>query len=98
MNETTLITLYYIIDDFVNTLSKTSYGQKMLELWKSKRGPQRQLSLSETIALNIIRFYLHIFDLKAFFRLAENSYKVYFPSLPNYGACQIVCVNDFLMV
>jgi len=84
MNEATLTTLYCIIDDFINTLEKTSGGQKMLESWKPKRGPQRQLALSEVLTLNIMRFDFHIFDLKAFTRLAHNAYKPHFPRLPNY--------------
>lgn len=84
MNETMLTTLYCVIDDFINALMSTADGQKMIRLWKAKRGPQRQLSLSEVLTLNIMRFYSHIFDLKAFARLAENAYKAYFPGLPNY--------------
>ena len=84
MDETMLTTLYCIIDDFINTLLSTIEGQKILKLWEPKRGPKRQLSLSEVLTLNILRFYFHIFDLKAFVRLAECSYKVYFPRLPNY--------------
>ena len=84
MNETMLITLYCIIDDFINALAATAEDRKMLESWKAKRGPQRQLSLSEVLTLNILRFHFHIFDLKAFVRLAECSYKPYFPGLPNY--------------
>lgn len=84
MNETMLITLYCIIDDFINALADTHEGQQMLQAWKSKRGPQRRLSLSEVLTLNILRFHFHIFDLKAFVRLAETSYKRYFPGLPNY--------------
>jgi len=84
MNETMLITLYCVIDDFINTLLSTSTGQKMMESWKAKRGPQRQLDISEVLTLNILRFYYHIFDLKAFVRLAGSSYKSYFPGLPNY--------------
>jgi len=84
MNEITLTTLYCIIDDFINTLLSTTGGQKMLESWEPKRGPKRQLSLSEVLTLNILRFYFHIFDLKAFVRLAGCAYKAYFPRLPNY--------------
>jgi hypothetical protein len=84
MNETMLISLYCVIDDFINTLAKTADGQRMLDSWKAKRGPQRQLRLSEVLTLNIIRFYFHIFDLKAFVRLAGCAYKAYFPRLPNY--------------
>jgi hypothetical protein len=84
MNETMLTTLYCIIDDFINALMSTADGQKMVESWKAKRGPQRQLSLSEVLTLNILRFSFHILDLKAFVRLAECTYKTYFPRLPNY--------------
>ena len=84
MNETMPITLYCIIDDFINALAGTADGQKMLRSWKAKRGPQRQLSLSEVLTLNILRFYFHIFDLKAFVRLAGCACKAYFPRLPNY--------------
>ena len=84
MDETMLTTLYCIIDDFINALAATTDGREMLEGWKAKRGPQRRLSLSEVLTLNILRFYFHIFDLKAFVRLAECAYKPYFPGLPNY--------------
>jgi len=84
MNETMLTTLYCVVDDFINALIATKDGQKILGFWKAKRGPQRQLGLSEVLTLNILRFYFHIFDLKAFVRLAESSYKAYFPGLPNY--------------
>jgi hypothetical protein len=84
MNEMMLTTLYCIIDDFINTLAATAGGGKMLELWRAKRGPQRQLSLSEVLTLNILRFHFHIFDLKAFARLAGCAYKPYFPGLPSY--------------
>ena len=84
MNEMMLTTLYCVIDDFINALMKTAEGQRWLECWKAKRGPQRRLTVSEVLTLNILRFYYHVFDLKAFVRLAESSYKVYFPGLPNY--------------
>jgi hypothetical protein len=84
MNEIMLITLYCFIDDFINALAETVDGRKMLDSWKAKRGPQRQLSLSEILTLNILRFYFHIFDLKAFVCLVANAYKTYFPRLPNY--------------
>ena len=84
MNETMLTTLYCIIDDFINAFLSTTEGQKMLKSWKPKRGPERHLSLSEVLTLNILRFHFHISDLKAFARLAECAYKVYFPRLPNY--------------
>ncbi|MDR0472373.1 MAG: IS982 family transposase [Treponema sp.] len=84
MNELMLITLYCVIDDFIKAVMNTETGQKMLESWKASRGPQRQLCLSEVLTLNVLRFSFHIFDLKAFVRIAECSYKAYFPGLPNY--------------
>lgn len=84
MNDTMLISLYCIIDDFINALANTTNGQKAMAFWNAKRGPQRQLSLSEVLTLNILRFYYHVLDLKAFVRLAENCYKSFFAGLPNY--------------
>ena len=84
MNETMLTTLYCIIDDFINTLADTAEGRRMLDSWRAKRGPQRRLSLSEVLTLNVLRFYFHVLDLKAFARLAECAYKPYFPGLPSY--------------
>ena len=84
MNETMLISLYCIIDDFINALMSTVEGRKMQEAWYAKRGPQRRLSLSEVLTLNILRFYFHIFDLKTFVRLAECAFTAYFPRLPTY--------------
>jgi hypothetical protein len=69
---------------YYRTLAKTNEGQMMLKSWKAKRGPQRRLSLSEVLTLNILRFNFHVIDLKAFVRLAGCAYKSYFPQLPNY--------------
>jgi hypothetical protein len=71
MSETMLITVYCIIDDFINALAKTTEGQLMLDAWKAKREPQRRLCLSEVLTLNILRFHFHIVDLKTFVRLVE---------------------------
>ena len=84
MNDMMLIPLYCIIDDFIKALMNTNLGQKMILSWNASRGPQRQLSLSGVLALNVLRFSFHIFDLKAFVRLTACSYKAYFPGLPNY--------------
>jgi hypothetical protein len=79
-----LTTLYCITDDFINALEQTKGGTDRFKLWKAKRGPQRNLSLSEVLTLNILRFHLHISDLKAFHSLVEDSYKAYFPHITNY--------------
>jgi hypothetical protein len=84
MNETMLITVYRVIDDFINALAKTTEGQLMLDAWKAKRGPQRRLCLCEVLTLNILRFHFHIVDLKAFVRLVQHMYLPWFPGFPNY--------------
>jgi hypothetical protein len=84
MNELTLTTLYCITDDFINALAQTEGGTDMLELWRAKRGSQRNLSLGEVITLNILRFHLHVSDLKAFHSIVRDNYKAYFPRIPNY--------------
>ena len=48
------IALYCIADDFIKALANTEEGRKMLASWNPKRGPQRQLSLSEVLTLNIL--------------------------------------------
>jgi hypothetical protein len=84
MDEVQLTTLYCFVDDFIKTLMRLPIGKAIEKGWKGKRGPERRLSLQEVITLNIMRFYVKVNDLKAFHRLALQSYRSYFPSLPNY--------------
>jgi hypothetical protein len=84
MDEVQLTKLYCFIDDFIKTLMKLPTGEVIAKGWKGKRGPERRLSLQEVITLNIMRFYIKVNDLKAFHRLASQSYREYFPKLPNY--------------
>jgi hypothetical protein len=80
MTKTMLITAYCIVHDFINAVLKTRGGQ---EAWIGARSPKPRLALAEIIALNILRFYYPIQDLKAFSRLAKQTYKACFPRLPN---------------
>lgn len=50
--------------------------------WNGKRGPKRRLSLEKVIALNLLRFFLHIKDLKAFHKTIKITDMI--PELPNY--------------
>jgi hypothetical protein len=84
MDEVQLTTLYCFIDDFIKTLMGLPIGKTIEEGWKGKRGPERHLSLTEVITLNIMRFYVKVNDMKAFHRLASQAYRDYFPLLPNY--------------
>jgi hypothetical protein len=84
MNELMLLTVYCIVDDFINMLMNYPIGQEIMRYWQGKRGPKRQLSLAEVITLNILRFYYRVYDLKTFHQLARNAYTAAFPGLPNY--------------
>ncbi|GHV92918.1 transposase [Spirochaetia bacterium] len=84
MNELMLITVYCIVDDFINMLMNYPIGQELMRHWQGKRGPKRRLCLAEVITLNILRFYYRVYDLKIFHRLARNTYTAAFPGLPNY--------------
>jgi ribosomal protein L32 len=79
-----LITVYCFVDEFVKMVTQSPIGEQIVGLWKGKRGPERKLSLAETMTLNIMRFYLKMIDLKAFHSLLQNAYQQYFPNLPNY--------------
>lgn len=86
MTENDLIELYCMIDDFIKHFSKEDAWKK-LEIesgWNNSRGPKRNLSLTDVISLNLIRFLLNVQDLKSFHRLASSSYRSFFPNLPNY--------------
>jgi len=56
----------------------------MLEEWKPKRDPQRQLSLNEVMTLNIMRYIIIsiYLTLKHLYGLPEAPIKPIFPSCP----------------
>ena len=83
MNEETIVTLYCMADDFINTVINYPLGKTIMAAWAGKRGPKRQLSLPEAITLTIMRFYLRVQGLKTFHRLARTAYAGYFPHVPN---------------
>jgi hypothetical protein len=85
MNEFQIITLYCFIDDFVKVLLRYSIGDQIWKGWRGRRGPAKGLSLQEVITLNIMRFYIKLIDEKAFYRLADQQYRSYFPRLPTYA-------------
>jgi hypothetical protein len=84
MDESTLITLYCIVDEFINMLADFPIGNEIQKHWAGTRGPKARLTLAEVITLNILRFHLKVNDLKNFHLLARDRYASYFPGLPNY--------------
>ncbi|MGQ9617012.1 MAG: hypothetical protein ACUVWJ_11510 [Spirochaetota bacterium] len=84
MNTQELIILYTLVDDFFQSLFRSSLGKKLGHFWENKRGPKKKLSLSEVVTLNLLRFYMKVQDLKTFHRVAGEHYRKYFPDFPNY--------------
>ena len=54
----------------------------LVKNWNGKRGTQRRLTLEKVIALNLLRFFLHVKDFKAFHRIIQATDMI--PELPNY--------------
>ena len=52
--------------------------------WDGKRGYKRKLSISEVVALNIIRFLMRINVLKTFHKYSKDNLTDIFLNLPNY--------------
>ena len=83
-NSLDITALYTFIDDFFKEISSMDHWKSIEHYWQGARGPKKNLSLSEVVTLNILRFYLRVTDLKSFHRLVKESYKREFPSIPNY--------------
>lgn len=79
-----LVALYTFIDDFFKEISSFDIWKMFYSEWHNKRGPQKKLSISETVTLNVLRFQLRITDLKSFHKLVIDRYSREFPTVPNY--------------
>ena len=60
--------IYTIVEDFIKAVEQDKKYSIILENWKGRRGPKRRLSITQVIALNLLRFTIHVKDLKAFHR------------------------------
>jgi len=76
--------LFIFVDDFYKNLEKTEFSELLKQWNPNKKGRKKQLSISEVITLNIIRFLNHQLDLKSFYKTAYFYLKKDFPKLPNY--------------
>lgn len=72
--------IYNTSREFVKSLKADKNYCFLVKDWNSKRGPKRHLSLS--LDLNLLRFFLHIKDLKAFHKTIKITDMI--PELPNY--------------
>lgn len=77
--------LYAFVDNFLKLFINTKTGYQLHNAyWLNKKGREKTLSLSEIVTINIIRFYYHVIDLKAFHKYIKNDLDKYFKRVPNY--------------
>lgn len=74
--------IYSISTEFVKALAADKSYSFLVKNWNGKRGPKRRLSIEKVTALNLLRFFLHIKDLKAFHRIIKTTDMI--PEMPNY--------------
>ena len=75
--------IYSIVEEvFIESVEQDKNFSFLLKNWNGKRGPKRRLSITQVISLNILRFTIHIKDLKAFHKIIKTMDLI--PSMPNY--------------
>lgn len=57
--------IYSIVDNFVKAAWNDKNFSPLLKNWNGKRGLKRKLTVTQVISLNLLRFSMHIKDLKA---------------------------------
>ena len=80
--------MYEQIYDLTSMFFKNLKGNLMYEFliskFNGKRGPKRQLSLEQIVALNIYRFHFKNGDLKNYHKMIKELMSDKVPNLPNY--------------
>ncbi|MGP1575966.1 MAG: hypothetical protein ACTTH7_00485 [Treponema sp.] len=66
MTENSLISLYCIVDDFIQRFLETSTGKKNEALYYGKRGAKRRMPIADVVMLNLVRIFDRIADVKTF--------------------------------
>lgn len=74
--------IYNTISNFVKEVEEETYLCSFCNNWNGKRGPKRRLSITTVIALNILKYFIHVKDLKAFHRIIKAINLI--PEIPNY--------------
>ena len=74
--------IYSIVDNFVKAAWNDKNFSLLLKNWNGKRGPRRRLTVTQVISLNLLRFSMHIKDLKAFHRIVKEV--DFIANMPNY--------------
>lgn len=58
--------IYNTSNEVVKSLKADKNYSFLVKNWNSKRGTKRRLTFEKIIALNLLRFFLHVKDLKSF--------------------------------
>ena len=84
MTEISLETCYTIVGSFFKHFEGNFLINVLVGEYYGKRGFRRRLTIQDTMALNIYRFYMEILNLKAFHRFVRRFHRDTFPDFPNY--------------
>ena len=76
--------IYNLTSMFFKSLKGNLMYESLISKFKGKRGPKRQLSFEQIVALNIYRFHFKNGDLKNYHKMIKELMSDKVPNLPNY--------------
>ena len=76
--------IYNFTSMFFKSLKGNLMYESLISKFKGKRGPKRQLSFEQIVALNIYRFHFKNGDLKNYHKMIKELMSDKVPNLPNY--------------
>src|SRR5574344_1240265 len=76
--------IYTLTSMFFKSLKGNLMYEFLISKFNGKRGPKRQLSLEQIVALNIYRFHFKMGDLKNYHKMIKELMSDKVPNLPNY--------------
>ena len=76
--------IYNLASMFFKSLKGNLMYESLISKFKGKRGPKRQLSFEQIVALNIYRFHFKNVDLKNYHKMIKELMSDKVPNLPNY--------------
>ena len=76
--------IYNLTSMFFKSLKGNLMYEFLISKFNGKRGPKRQLSLEQIVALNIYRFHFKTGDLKNYHKMIRELMSDKVPNLPNY--------------
>ena len=76
--------IYNLTSMFFKSLKGNLMYESLISKFNGKRGPKRQLSFEQIVALNIYRFHFKNGDLKNYHKMIKELMSDKVPNLPNY--------------